>query len=113
MSERHNLTADEPNDFAAQYEAGEGYSPKATIVERCADEGEARLREYLSEHYDREPTEAEVEWVRRFPRRVAAKNDGRDPRAPTLTEMRNEFDWGASPKMEKRLGLANVRSEYR
>lgn len=97
--------AESPNDFAAQYEEGKGYNPVSTSVEKHADRGEKRLRQYLSEQHDRDPTEAEIEWVRDYPRQIAAKSDGRSPRAPTVSEMRDHFDWGTSPRLKERLGL--------
>jgi hypothetical protein len=107
---REGSPAESPHDFAAQYEDGKGYNPVSTAVQKCASEGEKRLREYLSEHHDRSPTEAETEWVRNYPRKIAAANDGRRPRAPTVSEMRDHFDWGTSPKLKKRLGLDGMKS---
>jgi hypothetical protein len=104
MPQEHS-PAEDPHDFAAQYEEGEGYNPVSTAVKKHADRGEERLRSYLSEHHDRDPTEAEIKWVRDYPRRIAEKSDGRSPRAPTVSEMRSHFDWGGSPKQKKRLGL--------
>lgn len=109
MPQEHSPATD-PTDFAAQYEEGEGYNPVSSAVEKCAKLGEKRLREYLSEHHDRGPTEAETEWVRDYPRKIGQRDDGRRPRAPTVSEMRNEFNWGTSPKEKKRLGVDGMDS---
>lgn len=69
-----------------------------------SERAEERLREYLKEEYDREPTEEEVEWVRGFPHRMAGGRQKEDPRLPTITEMRREFGWGPSKSQKERLG---------
>lgn len=73
-------------------------------LDALADRGEKRLRDHLREGYDREPSAEEVEWVRDFPRRIAEDRDGKDPRPPTLTEMRNHFGWGPSEAEKERWG---------
>jgi hypothetical protein len=69
-----------------------------------SERAEERLREHLKEEYDREPTEDEVEWVRAFPRRMAGGRPPEDPRIPTVTEMRKEFEWGPSNSLKERWG---------
>lgn len=80
--------------------------------DQWADRSEERLRVKLREQYDREPTEGEIRWARRFPKRVAGLELRRgewtghvstDPRLPSFTEMRDALDWGAT-KAEKRRG---------
>lgn len=73
-------------------------------LDELADEAEEKLRNYLREEYDREPTEEEVEWARGYPRRIAEKADGRDPRLPTTTEMKKQFEWGPSKSQKERWG---------
>jgi hypothetical protein len=73
-------------------------------LDALADRAEEKLRDHLREEYGREPTEEEVEWVRGFPRRMAGGQHPQDPRTPTLTEIREEFEWGPSESEKKRWG---------
>jgi membrane-bound lytic murein transglycosylase MltF len=70
-------------------------------VDELADEAEEQLRDHLREEYDREPTDEEVEWARGYPRRIAEKADGRDPRIPTFAEMKKQFGWGPSNSLKE------------
>jgi hypothetical protein len=79
-------------------------SSHVASVEQLADRAEERLREHLKVEYARQPTDEEVGWVRGYPKRIAEKPDGRDPRPPTISEMRREFGWGASKSEKERWG---------
>jgi hypothetical protein len=96
----------EPNDNADS-------SSHVASVEQLADRAEERLREHLQEQYDREPTEAEIKWARGFPRRMAGGRKAQEPRLPTITEIRDEFEWGPSKSAKERLGEDFVEQQQR
>jgi hypothetical protein len=103
------------NGFSPLREPNDNADPSSHVasLEQLADRAEKRLTEHLREEYDREPTAEEVEWARGFPRRMAGGRRRHQPRPPTITEMRNEFNWGPSKSEKERYGEDFIEQHYR
>jgi len=103
------------NGFSPRREPNKNADPSSHVasLEQLADRAEKRLRDYLREQYDREPTEKELEWTRGFPRRMASGPKPHQPRPPTITEIKDEFDWGPSKSAKERLGEDFIEQQQR
>lgn len=97
----NDLTPDDPTQHVNLRKAG-------TTLSTLADRAEDRLRSTLAKHFDRPdgPTKKELRWARSFPKRVAEEKG--EPRLPTLSEMRDQFGWGATEAEKERFGAAYV-----
>jgi hypothetical protein len=72
-------------------------------VKDMAAEAVQKVEEVLHEHWDRDPTEKEKKWARRF---VFDMHDrGVSPRVPTFSEVQRGLELGRSPKVMKELGI--------
>ena len=103
------------NGFSPRREPNKNADPASHVasLEQLADRAEERLREHLKEEYDREPTAEEIKWARGFPRRMAGGRRRQEPRPPTITEMRDEFEWGPSKSAKEQLGEDFIEQQQR
>lgn len=81
---------------------------RCVSVEDMKEQAVEKVRRLARKHLDREPTEAETEFARRYISQQHEDPFIRTPKLPTYTKMREEFDWELPQKALRNYGVTGT-----